>query len=205
VRAHDLGEWRGVHFLTMEYVRGITVDALLNTRGALSVESTLAIGTQLAEALTVAHDQQIIHRDIKPANLLLEETGTLKVMDFGLARVAEKGGGLTLAGFVVGTPGYMSPEQHLGGAVDARSDLFSTGVVLYECLTGRPPFDASSPKAVVDQVLAGRATPIRELLPGIPPALAALVDRLLQHDPADRLASARELAEQLGQIGQVSG
>jgi serine/threonine protein kinase len=77
--------------------------------------------------------------------------------------------------------------------------------VLYECLTGRPPFDASNPKAVVDQVLAGRATPIRELLPGIPPALAALVDRLLQHDPADRLASARELAEQLGQIGQVSG
>ena len=204
VRAHDLGEWQGVYFLTMEYVKGITVEAMLNTRGALSVDSTLAIGAQVAEALGVAHELQIIHRDIKPANLLVDESGTLKVMDFGLARVAEPGSGLTQAGFVVGTPGYMAPEQHLGGAVDARSDLFSTGVVLYECLTGRPPFDASSPMAVVDRVLEGRVTPIRQLLAHVPPALAAVIERLLRREPADRIQSARELAEQLAQIGQTS-
>ncbi len=203
VRAHDLGEWQGIYFLTMEYVKGITVDELLNTRGALTIESTLAIGTQLAEALAVAHEQQIIHRDIKPANLLVDEEGYLKVMDFGLARPAEGSSRVTLAGMVVGTPGYTAPEQHLGGAVDARSDLFSVGVVLYECLTGRPPFDAGSPMAVVDRVLEGRPRPIRELVPQVPPALAALIHRLLQREPENRIGSARDLSEQLSQIGQT--
>lgn len=203
VRAHDLGEWQGVYFLTMEYVRGISLAELLNTQAALTVESTLAIGTQLADALAVAHEQQIIHRDIKPENLLVNEEGILKVMDFGLARLAEHTSRFTQAGYVVGTPGYMAPEQHLGGTVDARSDLFSVGVVLYECLSGRSPFDASSPMAVIDLVLAGRPRAIRELVPQVPPALAAVIDRLLQREPKDRLASARELAEQLAQIGQM--
>jgi CheY-like chemotaxis protein len=205
VRAHDLGEWQGVYFLTMEFVRGISVEELLNTRGALTVDSTLAIGTQLAEALAVAHEQQIVHRDIKPGNLLVDGEGCLKVMDFGLARVPEGGAVKTLAGFVVGTPGYVAPELHLGASANARSDLFSVGVVLYECLTGIPPFDASSPVAVVDKVLAGRPRPIRELVPRVPPALAALIERLMQRDPQNRPASARELAELLGEIGQARG
>ena len=202
VRAHDLGEWEGAYFLTMEYVKGISVEEMLNTRGALSLESTLAIGTQLAEALAVAHGRHIIHRDIKPANLLVDEEGCLKVTDFGLARLVERSSKFTQAGFVVGTPGYMAPEQHLGAAVDARSDLFSAGVVLYECLTGWAPFHAASPMAVVDRVLAGNPRPVRELAPHVPPALAALIARLLQRDPDDRVGSARELAEQLAQIGQ---
>jgi DNA-binding response OmpR family regulator len=202
VRTHDLGEWQGVCFLTMEYVRGISVEELLNTRGALTVESTLAVGTQLAEALAVAHEQQIVHRDIKPANLLVDAEGYLKVTDFGLARVVEDSRQVTMAGFVVGTPGYVAPELHLGAAADARSDLFSAGVVLYECLTGRPPFDASSPVAIVDRVLQGKPRPIGELAPRVPPALVALIERLMQRDPKDRPATARELAEQLGAIGQ---
>ena len=203
VRAHDLGEWEGVYFLTMEYVKGITVEDLLNTHGALAVESTLAIGTQLADALAVAHEQQIIHRDIKPANLLVDEEGRLKVMDFGLARLAEREGRFTLTGFVVGTPGYMAPERLLGGTTDARSDLFSVGVVLYECLTGKPPFDASSPMAVVGLVLQGRPPALRAIAPQVPPPLAALVERLMQPRPEDRIGSARELAEQLGALGQT--
>ena len=203
VRLHDLGEWQGTYFLTMEYVRGITLEELLNTRGALTVESTLAVGAQLAEALAVAHEQQIIHRDIKPANLVVNEEGCLKVMDFGLARLTERSHQLTLTGFVVGTPGYLAPEVHLGGTVDARSDLFSAGVVLYECLTGRPPFDASSPMAVVDRVLEGRPQPIRSYAPHVPPDLTAVVERLMQREPQDRIGSARELAERLGQIGQT--
>jgi len=203
VRAHDLGEWQGVFFLTMEFVKGINLSDLLDTQGSLSIESTLAIGTQLADALAVAHEQQVIHRDIKPANLLINDEGILKVMDFGLARLAEHSTGLTQAGYVVGTPGYMAPEQHLGGAADARSDLFSAGVVLYECLAGRSPFDASSPMAVVDRVLECRPAPIRQSIPQVPPALAAVIGRLLQREPRDRVGSARELAEQLAAMGQT--
>ncbi len=203
VRAHDLGEWEGVYFLTMEYVRGITVEDLLNTRGALTVESTLAIGSQLADALAVAHEQKIIHRDIKPANLLIDGEGRLRVMDFGLARVAEREGRFTMSGFVVGTPAYMAPERLLGGDADARSDLFSVGVVLYECLTGKPPFDASDPMLVVDQVLEGRPPDLRSVAPHVPRALVALVERLMRPEPDDRIASARELAEQLTQVGQA--
>jgi len=201
VRAHDLGEWEGVHFLTMEYVKGITVEDLLNTQGRLTVESTLAIGSQVAEALAVAHEQQIIHRDIKPANLLVDDEGRLKVMDFGLARLGASEGRHTRSGFVVGTPGFLAPELILGGEADARSDLFSVGAVLYECLTGRPPFDASSPMAVVDRVLAGGHEPIRSRAPSTPAALVALIERLLQRKPQDRIGSARELAEQLERLG----
>jgi serine/threonine protein kinase len=201
VRAHDLGEWEGVHFLTMEYVKGITVEDLLNTQGRLTVESTLAIGSQVAEALAVAHEQQIIHRDIKPANLLVDDEGRLKVMDFGLARLEASGGRLTSAGLVVGTPGYLAPELILGGEADARSDLFSAGAVLYECLTGRPPFDAASPMKVVDRVLAGGHEPIRTRAPATPAALIALIERLLAREPQDRIGSARELGDQLEQLG----
>jgi CheY-like chemotaxis protein/predicted Ser/Thr protein kinase len=202
VRAHDLGEWEGVYFLTMEYVRGISLAELLNTRGRLTVESTLAIGAQLADALTVAHEQNIIHRDIKPANLLVDEEGVLKVMDFGLARLVQHTGELTQAGFVVGTPRYMAPEQLFGGDMDARSDLFAVGIVFYECLTGKPPFEASSPLAVVAKMLEGRTPPVRELSPDVPTPLSLLIERLLQRDPNDRIKSARELGEQLNQIGR---
>jgi len=203
VRAHDLGEFEGVHFLTMEYVKGINLAELLGTRGRLTVESTLAIGNQLADALTVAHEQQIIHRDIKPANLLVDEEGVLKVMDFGLARSVQRTGELTQAGFVVGTPRYMAPEQLFGGDMDARSDLFAAGVVFYECLTGKPPYEASTPLAVVAKMLEARPVAVRELSPDVPASLSLLVDKLLQRDPNDRVKSARELGEQLSQIGQT--
>jgi CheY-like chemotaxis protein/predicted Ser/Thr protein kinase len=203
VRAHDLGEWQGVSFITMEYVKGISVAELLKTRGRLPLESTLAIGTQLADALAVAHEQQIIHRDIKPQNLLVDDEGVLKVMDFGLARLVERSEELTQGGFVVGTPRYMAPEQLLGGDIDARCDLFAAGIVLYECLTGRTPFEASSPMAVIGRMLDGHPPAILEFAPEVPPPLAAVVARLLQRDPKDRLGSARALAEQLGHIGQT--
>lgn len=204
VRAHDLGEWQGVYFLTMEYVKGISVAKLLHTRGRLTIESTLAIGSQLAEALAVAHEQQIIHRDIKPQNLLVDDEGVLKVMDFGLARLVERPEELTQAGSIVGTPRYMAPEQLLGGDADARTDLFAVGVVLYECLTGQPPFGASSPMALIAEMLDGHPPAIRDLVPEVPPMLATLVERLLQREPKDRPGSARDLAEQLAQVGQAS-
>ncbi|MDH3291631.1 MAG: protein kinase [Gemmatimonadota bacterium] len=200
VRTHDFGQWGGVYYLTMEYVEGITVRALIDSRGQLGVPSTLAIGMQLAEALSVAHEQGVIHRDIKPQNLLLDPEGVLKVMDFGVARLAKRQSAITEVGLVVGTPAYMSPEQLLAETVDARSDLYATGVVLYECLTGRIPFEASSPVTLIAKLLHEEPTPPAEVNRDIPPALSSLLVRLLAKKPEDRVQSAADLMQRLREI-----
>lgn len=201
VRTHDLGEADGAYYVTMEYVEGITLRDLIDMRDHLPVAATLGIAQQLAASLEVAHEQGVIHRDVKPQNLLLDADGVLKVMDFGIARLADRTIALTQAGMVIGTPAYMAPEQLLDEEVDARSDLYAAGVVLYECLTGALPFEGSSPIALIAKVLntTPRAPAARD--PAIPPALSALVMRLLDKDPAMRPASARELQELLGELG----
>ncbi len=204
VRAHDWGEWRGEYYITMEYVRGISISDLLDDRMRLSVESTIAVGTQLADALAVAHEQGIIHRDIKPANLLVDDAGVLKVMDFGIARLATDGDGLTNAGALIGTPAYMSPEQLLRGDIDARSDLFATGAVLYECASGRPAFEGDTPPEIIASILSGRIRSLSEFVPHAPRGLISVIERLLRRDPRDRPVSARALAEELNQIGQAA-
>jgi DNA-binding response OmpR family regulator len=201
VRTHDFGETGGVWYLTMEYVEGITVRELLDTRGRLGVPAVLALGTQLAEALAVAHEVGVIHRDIKPQNLLLDAEGVLKVMDFGVARLAERSIGLTEAGLVVGTPAYMSPEQITAEPVDERTDLYSAGAVLYECLTGRPPIEAASMVLLVARVLSDEPAPPSSLVPDVPVALDDLVLQLLAKRPADRVPSATALAERLQALG----
>jgi len=197
VRTHDFGQWRGVFYLTMEHVEGITVRELIDTRGQLEVSSTLAIGSQLSAALDAAHEQGIIHRDIKPQNLLLDPDGVLKVMDFGIARLAEKTSTLTEAGLVVGTPSYMSPEQLLSEAIDARSDLFAVGVVLYECLTATLPFEAEAPVALIAKILSEEPLAPRRLNDEIPEALSELILSLLAKNPDDRVQTAEELGERL--------
>jgi serine/threonine protein kinase len=205
VRAHDLGEFRGVYFITMEYVRGITVSDLLLRRGRLSIESTLAIGAQLCEALAVAHDQSIVHRDVKPANLLLDPDGVLKVMDFGIARsMSREPTGITARGFVVGTPHYMAPELMMGGTADARSDLFAVGVVLYECLTGRLPFHDDSPQALLSSIQTGNFASVSSLNADVPRRLEALIHQQVRYVAAERIGSARELAEKLAEIDSTS-
>lgn len=201
VRTHDFGEWAGVCFLTMECVEGITVRELIDTRGRLGVSATLAIATQLAHSLAVAHEHGVIHRDIKPQNLLVDEAGVLKVMDFGVARLAERSTANTEAGLVLGTPAYMPPEQLMGEPVDARSDLYAAGVVLYECLTGQLPFDAGSVISLVAKLLKEDARPPQEVNPEIPPALSALVLRLLAKRPEDRVQTAVDLGTQLAALG----
>jgi len=185
VRTHDFGEWSGVYFLTMEYVEGITVRELIDTRGRLGVSSTLAIAAQLAHSLAVAHEHGVIHRDIKPQNLLLDAAGVLKVMDFGVARMAERTTSVTEAGLVLGTPAYMPPEQLMAEQVDARSDLYAAGVVLYECLTGQAPFQAATVMSLVAKLLTQEAAPPESLNSEVPPALSALVLRLLAKPPDD--------------------
>jgi CheY-like chemotaxis protein len=200
VRTHDFGTWSGVHYLTMEYVEGITVRDLIDSRGQLGVSASLAVGSQLAEALAVAHEQGVVHRDIKPQNLLLDADGVLKVMDFGVARLAEYNSMLTEAGLVVGTPAYMSPEQLLGEPVDGRSDLYAAGVVLFECLTGRLPLDAASPVSLIAKLLHEEPPAPVDVNADIPPALSGLIMQLLAKKPEQRLSSAAELAKRMREL-----
>ncbi len=201
VRTHDFGKADDVYFVTMEYVQGMTLRALLDKRGQLDTDATLAIARQLADGLECAHEQGIIHRDLKPENLLLDASGTLKVMDFGVARLAERTTALTQAGMVVGTPAYMAPEQLLSEDVDARSDLYSVGVVLYECLTGKPPFEAKSPISLIAKVLNETAIAPDMVKPDVPHAISELVMRLLSKEPGERPQSANTLAQSLSSAG----
>lgn len=200
VRTHDIGECDGVYYLTMEYVEGITVRELLDTRGRLGVAPTLAIARQLADSLIAAHEQGVVHRDIKPQNLLLDPSGVLKVMDFGIARPAGGTSGLTETGMLVGTPAYMAPEQMLGENVDQRADLYAVGVVLFECLLGRLPFDAASAVALIAKVLRESPPDPAALDPEIPRAVSDLVRRLLAKEPAERPESATELLALLSNL-----
>ncbi len=201
VRTHDLGEHDGAYYVTMEYVEGITVRELIDMRGHLSVPSTLGIAQQLAASLEVAHDQGVIHRDIKPQNMLLDPDGVLKVMDFGIARLAQHTSTLTQAGMVIGTPAYMAPEQLLAEEVDARSDLYAVGVVLYECLTGALPFEGASPIALIAKVLHTVPVSPAERDASVPLPLSGLVMRLLDKEPGGRPGSAAELRELLAELG----
>ena len=201
VRTHDIGESGGAYFVTMEYVRGITVRELLATRGRLGVSSTMGIARQLVEALAVAHDAGVVHRDVKPENALLGEDGVLKVMDFGIARLAQRTSTLTQAGMLVGTPAYMAPEQLLGEDVDGRTDLYAVGVVMYECLTGALPFAAPSPIAMISTVLMTEPRAAASINAEVPPAVSALVARLLAKTPDARPQHARELLELLAELG----
>lgn len=203
VRTHDLGESQGLYFITMEYVEGTSLKDLVITRGRLPVHVLLPIAKQLCRALEVAHDSGVIHRDIKPQNMVVESDGTLKVMDFGIARLATRPAqaGLTQAGMVIGTPEYMAPEQLLGDELDARADVYSAGVVLYECLTGRLPFEAPTPIALISRVLEETPPAPRSLHADIPEALSVLVLRVMARDRDTRIASAKDLHDALEQIG----
>ena len=203
VRTHDLGEHSGIYFITMEFVEGKSLKELIRSRGRLPLHIALSVGKQLARALEVAHEQGIIHRDIKPANIVVEADGVLKVMDFGIARLTTRKpeSGVTQAGMIVGTPEYMAPEQLTGGDVDQRVDIYAAGCVLYECLTGKPPLSGDTPYQVIARLLEEVPQPLRRVNPDVPPALDALVSRMLAKDPAQRPQTALLLHDRLAEIG----
>jgi serine/threonine protein kinase len=203
VTIYQVGEEQDMPFLAMQYLDGETLEARLEREGALSTAEIVRIGRELAEGLAAAHGQGLLHRDIKPSNIWLEgQRGRVKILDFGLAWIADSGDRLTDHGTVVGTPPYMSPEQARGEPADVRADLFSLGSVLYAMCTGRPPFQGESMFATLEKVRSESPVPVRQLNPTIPAGLAALVERLHAKNPADRCHSAGEVAAWLARSGQ---
>ena len=200
VRTHDLGEADGMYFITMEYVTGTTLRELIDRGDPLPVPAVVAIAKQLCRALEVAHEQGVIHRDIKPQNLMVQPDGTLKVMDFGVARLRERTQQLTSAGMIVGTPAYMAPEQLMDDEVDARVDIYATGVVMYECLTGHRPVDGSSPHVLMARMLASSFRPPHEVNPAVSKMLSAIVMRTLAKEADSRPSTAGELYDLLAQV-----
>jgi HAMP domain-containing protein len=203
VRTYDLGEVNGTYYLTMEYVEGMSLKQLITTRGRLPVPVVVTIGKQLCRALEVAHEQGVIHRDIKPQNMVVDPTGFLKVMDFGIARLATPaaGKGLTQEGMSIGTPDYMSPEQLSGQELDARSDLYAAGVVLFECLTARVPFEAASVYALIAKHIEQPPPDPRTLNAEIPEGLATVIVKAMAKEPADRYQGAAQMHDALAAIG----
>ena len=197
VRIFDIGVAESDTFLTMELIDGESLRDRL-ARGPMPIDETIAIAKQLLEGLAALHEQHIVHRDIKPSNVLIDPAGVVKVADFGLAVDPSDGGDRpTQTGTLVGTAEYMSPEQVTGAPLDARSDLYSFGVLLYECLTGELPFGPKSSVAALLAHLRERPRSVRTLRPEVPHWLARLVDRLLAKDPELRLGSAGDVLRML--------
>jgi serine/threonine protein kinase len=201
VRTHDLGESGGVYFITMEFVEGKSLKDLIQSRGRLPIPVTLTVAKQLCRALEVAHEEGVIHRDIKPQNMVVQPDGVLKVMDFGIARLAKRKEGVTQAGMVVGTPDYMAPEQLMGDNIDARADLYAVGCVLYECVTGKTPITADTPMTLIARVLEDTPIEPRVVNGEVPVELSELIMACLAKKAEDRPGSAAKLHDLLDKIG----
>ena len=195
---HDSGEAAGALYFVMPYIDGESLRARLVREGRLPVEQALEIARQIADALQTAHEQGVIHRDVKPENILIARSGHALLADFGIARASVGAGPvdtMTQAGLTIGTVAYMSPEQALGERdIDARSDIYALGCVLYEMLTGTPPFTGPTAMSVLSKHLAAAPPDARAVRPEVPDAVLALLSRALAKEPGDRPSSAREFA-----------
>jgi serine/threonine protein kinase len=202
VNIYDSGEFQNSPFIVMEYVRGETLAEKIKRRAPMSLAQKLKLMAELCAGLACAHEAGVVHRDIKPANLMVDQQGRLRILDFGIARVAE--GAMTRAAYAmtqvnmrIGTPGYMSPEQIEGGEVDARSDIFAVGTVFYELLSYREAFSGNSTRQIEDKVLQAQPTPLVSLIPGLNSAIAEIVSRALEKDPSKRYQDAGTLEQEL--------
>ena len=198
VCVHDVGEWQGEHFLSMDYVKGASLAEHLQN-GPLTPREAAGLLLIVTKAVAYLHQQKIIHRDLKPSNIMLDADGEPHVTDFGLAKVFDGDSRETASGTIIGTPAYMAPEQASGrtSEVSQLSDVYSLGAILYEMLTGQPPFAEENPLDTLLQVIESTPDPLRRHNPNIPPELEAVCLHCLEKDPSDRFDSADALATQL--------
>jgi serine/threonine protein kinase len=213
---HEIGTDDGTHFIATEFVEGETLRALIMMDAPMRPAQALDLAIQVAAALSAAHAAGIVHRDIKPENVMLRDDGYVKVLDFGLAKLVEtekKGDAadpnaptqrfyLTNPGVVMGTAKYMSPEQASGKPVDARTDIWSLGVILYEMLTGKHPFDGEVQTQVIARILEREPEPLAARAPGSPPELQRIVSRMLAKDRAERYGDSKDVLRDLKALKQ---
>ena len=208
VTVHDIVATGATSLIVMELVEGETLQSRLRARGRLDLAETIRLLGQVASALDHAHANQVVHRDVKPANIMIDPSGQVKVMDFGIAKL-ESAANLTSTGLIMGTPNYMSPEQARGLKVDGRSDLFSLGCVLYECLTGTRPFQAETVSGILVKILTEEPPPAHFRAAGLPPEVSAVLGRAMAKESSARYASGARMIEALrahapGAVGPAS-
>ncbi len=202
VTIYQVGEDRGIPFLAMQLLRGETLEARLRREKRLPAAEVIRLGREIAEGLAAAHARGLIHRDVKPSNVWLEAgTGRVKLLDFGLALAAGADTRLTQTGALVGTLGYLAPEQTRPGPPDPRADLFALGCVLYRLTTGVLPFRGTDALSTLSALATEVPRPVRELNPQVPPPLSDLITRLLSKDPAGRPPSAQAVVLALSALG----
>jgi hypothetical protein len=195
VTIFEFAEDNGTPYIAMEFLRGQSLSQRLSSQPPLTLTQKLDIVTQLLTGLHYAHEQGIVHRDVKPANVWLLDDGTVKLLDFGIAKIAAST--MTSAGSVLGSAFYMAPEQVAGREVDGRADVFATGVVLFELLSQHRPFEAETPTAVMMKIVSEDPQPLQKFCPDLPPALIAAVMKALQREPARRFPHAGDFAAEL--------
>jgi serine/threonine protein kinase len=202
VAIHEVGQREGQHFYSMDYIEGRDLGTVVSEGGPLPPARAAECVQTLAEAVHFAHQRGTLHRDLKPQNVLIDAAGLPRITDFGLAKFIEREDNLTMSGAAMGSPSYMPPEQAAGrlDQLGPHSDVYSLGAILYELLTGRPPFRAESAMSTMRQVMESEATAPRKLNAGVPPDLETICLKCLEKNPAQRYHSARALAEDLGRF-----
>ena len=196
VTIYDVGKSGDIAYIAMELLQGRELRDIMNDGTLIPVDQVLDIATQVALGLNYAHEHEIVHRDVKPSNIMVIRDGHVKITDFGIARMASAAV-RTQTGMVLGSPKYMSPEQVMGRTIDARSDIFSLGVMIYEMLTGQPPFNGDNVNTIMYQTLNGIPLPPNELNPAVPEMLNFILVKALAKSLEDRYQNAKDLADDL--------
>ena len=208
VNIYDVGREGNIHYIVMELIEGKTLSDYIKEQGPMSYPKVIALSKQIAAALSFAHKNHIIHRDVKPHNVMITPNGTAKITDFGIAKAVNAATIVDNTDGIIGSVHYFSPEQARGGYVDEKSDIYSLGIVMYEMLTGKVPFDGDNPVNIALMHINGEMVPPSKIVDGVPPALEHIILKCTDKYPVNRFASADELIEALNNlefVGSVVG